>query len=209
MMEGINAEQAELVKNAPEKLKFYRRFGEIIGNLGHWDERANDGEGAFILNEDTTDLYGSWQGNPLHPQNWRPGGESETEAGGFNGPTEYFMPAGNRDAKASVEQMIESLAVDERGKLKGQGQITEGETAMLRAAVTQAAKRGMTDKAAQREFTRLYREYIKAMRIEQQMLERYWPDNPVLNQGRVPSQSVGSSTVTSRSDDDVIDLDAK
>jgi hypothetical protein len=67
----------------------------------------------------------------------------------------------------------------------------------------------MSDEAAQREFTRLYREYIKAMRIEQQMLERYWPDNPVLNQGRVPSQSVGSSTVTSRSDDDVIDLDAK
>ena len=199
VLAGINEEQATMVREAPEKLKFYRRFGEIISGLGRWDEK----KGEFVLNEDTTDLYGSWDGNRLNPQNW---GSSGADNGGFGGDNEYFMPQGNRDAKAGVEQMIESLAVDERGKLKGQGQITEGETAMLRAAVTQAAKRGMGNKAAQREFTRLYKEYIKAMQIQQGMLERYWPDNPILQQqgqGDIPRQSVGSSDMQST----IIDLD--
>ena len=194
VLTGINEEQALMVTEAPEKLKFYRRFGEIINELGKWDPNKGE-DGEFVLNEDTTDLYGSWQGNVWNPQNW---GSEGRDAGGFNGANEWFMPQGNRDAKAGVEQMIESLAVDERGKLKGQGQITEGETAMLRAAVTRAAKRGMGDKAAQREYTRLYKEYLKAMELQQNMLERYWPNNPVLTEGS------GSDI-----DDSIIDLDAQ
>jgi hypothetical protein len=193
VLDGINKEQAELVTGAPEKLKFYRNFGQIMSELGEWDEAT----GEFILNEDTTDLYGMVQGNPLHPQNW---GSKNADNGGFGGSTEWLMPSGNRDSKAAVEQMIEALTVDERGKLKGQGQITEGETAMLRAAVTRAAKRGMSDKAAQREFTRLYKEYIKAMKREEDLLKRYWPNNPILSPDNRTGGSVGG--------DVDIDLDA-
>jgi len=192
VLDGINNEQAELVTNAPEKLKFYRNFGQIMSELGEWDEAT----GQFILNEDVTDLYGSWDGNALNPQNW---GGNDGDNGGFGGGREYFMPQGNRNSKAAIEQMIEALTVDERGKLKGQGQITEGETAMLRAAVTRAAKRGMDDKAAQREFTRLYKEYIKSMQREEDLLKRYWPTNPMLS----PSPKTGGPV-----GDVDIDLDA-
>ena len=192
VLDGINKEQAELVTNAPEKLKFYRNFGEIMSELGEWDEATEQ----FIINEDVTDLYGSWDGNRLNPQNW---GSGNADNGGFGGETEYFMPQGNRNSKAAIEQMIEALTVDERGKLKGQGQITEGETAMLRAAVTRAAKRGMDDKAAQREFTRLYKEFIRSKKKEEDLLKRYWPDNPILS----PSPKTGGPV-----GDVDIDLDA-
>ena len=170
VLSGLNEKQAQLVTDAPEKLKFYERFGTNLSQLGRWDEKAQ----RFILNEDVTDLYGSWDGNPLNPQNWNGFGD-DGDNGGFGGDTELFMPQGNRDAKAVIEQLIESLAVDERGQLKGQGQITEGETAMLRAAVTRAAKRGMGDKAAEDEFTRLYLEYQKALAEQQGLVDRYWP----------------------------------
>lgn len=194
VLAGINKEQAELVTNAPEKLKFYRSFGQIMSELGEWDPVKEE----FVLNEDVTDLYGSWDGNVWNPQNW--GGNEGADNGGFGGGREWMMPQGNRNAKAAIEQMIEALTVDERGKLKGQGQITEGETAMLRAAVTRAAKRGMDDKAAQREFTRLYTEYIKAMQKEEDLLRRYWPTNPILS----PSNKTGGSV-----GDVDIDLDAQ
>jgi hypothetical protein len=173
VLDGLNKKQAEFVTAAPDKLKFYNRFSTNLAQLGEWDEENQ----RFVLNEDATDLYGSWDGNPLNPQNWNGWGK-EGDAGGFGGGTEFFMPQGNRDAKAVVEQLIESLAVDERGQLKGQGQITEGETAMLRAAVTRAAKRGMGDKAANDEFTRLYLELQKSMAEQQGMVDRYWPENP-------------------------------
>ena len=173
VLDGLNKKQAEFVTAAPDKLKFYNRFAENIAQLGAWDEE----EQRFVLNEDATDLYGSWDGNPLNPQNWN-GWGNEGDGGGFGGGTEFFMPQGNRDAKAVIEQLIESLAVDERGQLKGQGQITEGETAMLRAAVTRAAKRGLSDKGASDEFTRLYLELQRSMAEQQGMVDRYWPENP-------------------------------
>lgn len=194
VLDGINKEQAELVTGAPEKLKFYRNFGQIMSELGEWDPVTEQ----FVLKEDVTDLYGSWDGNKLNPQNW---GSDNADNGGFGGGTEYFMPQGNRNSKAAIEQMIEALTVDERGKLKGQGQITEGETAMLRAAVTRAAKRGMDDKAAQREFTRLYTEYIKSMQREEDLLKRYWPTNPMLSPDNKTGGAVGG--------DVDIDLDAQ
>jgi hypothetical protein len=171
VLSGLNEKQAQLVTDAPDKLKFYERFGTNLSQLGEWDEENQ----RFVIHEDVKDLYGGWDANPLNPQNWNGFGD-DGDNGGFGGDTELFMPQGNRDKKAVVEQLIESLAVDERGQLKGQGQITEGETAMLRSAVTRAAKRGMGDKAAEDEFTRLYLEYQRALKEQQGIVGRYWPD---------------------------------
>ena len=84
MVTGINKTQAELVHGAPEKLKFYRQFGEVLDGLGKWDPVKEE----FVLNEDVTDLYGSWDGNPLNPQNWNGFGD-DGDAGGFGGGTEF------------------------------------------------------------------------------------------------------------------------
>lgn len=49
------------------------------------------------------------------------------------------------NTKALVNQLISRLSVDERGKLKGQGQITEGEQAMLRQSLAALEQPGITE----------------------------------------------------------------
>ena len=151
---ALNQEDQSNIKIADQKIEFYDELEGLISTMGTYDPEANDGAGGFTLNTDVADIYGSWDGNPLNPQNWNGFGD-DGDPGGFGGDTEFFMPQGNRDAKGAVEQLINMLTVDERGKLKGQGQITEGETAMLKAAVTQMQKRGLGEAAISRELAKL------------------------------------------------------
>ena len=167
----LNGVDQENLKIADQKIAFYNDLEAQLGDLGVWDPDGNDGEGSFTLNEDVTDIYGWVDGNPLHPQNWNGFGDNG-DPGGFGGDTEFFMPQGNRDAKGMVERLINSLTVDERGKLKGQGQITEGETAMLKSAVTTLQKRGLGHNAIRREVERLMRDILRRRGTFQELKDR-------------------------------------
>jgi len=140
----VNAETAENTKLAPTKIEFYNDLEGVLQNFGEWDASANNGEGGFIVNEATLDNYGSVQNHLLYP-----------------GRYELFKGAKEKDSLAYMEQLVDMLTVDERGKLKGQGQITEGETDMLKRASTVLQNRNLSDTAVQREISKLMRQIYK------------------------------------------------
>jgi len=139
----MNKEIAENLKIADQKISFYNDLEGVISNFGEWDPDANDGEGAFVANEATRDNYGSIQNHRLYP-----------------GRYEMFKGDDEKDSLVFMDQLVDMLTVDERGKLKGQGQITEGETAMLKRAVTTLQNRNLSDEAMQRELAKLMRGLI-------------------------------------------------
>jgi len=139
----MNKEIAENLKIADQKISFYNDLEGVISQFGEWDPDANDGEGAFVANEATRDNYGSIQNHPL-----------------YLGKYEFFKGDDEKDSLVFMDQLVDMLTVDERGKLKGQGQITEGETAMLKRAVTTLQNRNLSDEAMQRELAKLMRGLI-------------------------------------------------
>lgn len=176
----MNAEQAENLKIADQKIGFYNDLEGVMSNFGEWDPDANDGAGGFTVNEATRDNYGAFQNHPLNP-----------------GSYEIFKGADEKDSLAYMDQLVDMLTVDERGKLKGQGQITEGETAMLKRAVTALQNRNLSDGAIQREMEKLMRSLIEKRQKFTDLQETYGPKGH-------GGTSVGSSDMES----DIIDLDA-
>jgi hypothetical protein len=205
---GLNEKQAQLVTDAPEKLEFYDKYEKVLMQAISIDPQT----GEMTVNEDFLDLYGSWDGNPLNPTNWGsvsgPEGEAQKDY--------WFKSGAERDMDAISEQLVNMLTVDERGKLKGQGQITEGETAMLRAAVTKLKKRGMSDKAVMAELQILYEELQRKKQEQVNMIERYWDGNSEYYNSRSkptppppPPPSSNKTPTPVGNDPIVIDLDAR
>ena len=155
----MNKEIAENLKIADQKISFYNDLEGVISNFGEWDPDANDGEGAFVANEATRDNYGSIQNHPLYP-----------------GRYEIFKGDDEKDSLVFMDQLVDMLTVDERGKLKGQGQITEGETAMLKRAVTTLQNRNLSDEAMQRELAKLMRGLIARRQKFMDLQSQYGPD---------------------------------
>ena len=154
-----NVHDADNYAISDDKIAFYDDLERVLGNFGTWDPDANDGEGAFTLNDATADNYGSWDNHPLNPGAYKP-----------------FKGQGEKDALVYMDQLIDMLTVDERGKLKGQGQITEGETAMLVRATTAARNRDLGDKAVQRELGVLMRQLMKRRQKFMDLQRRYAPE---------------------------------
>ena len=154
-----NVHDADNYAISDDKIAFYDDLERVLGNFGTWDPDANDGEGAFTLNDATADNYGSWDNHPLNPGAYKP-----------------FKGQGEKDALVYMDQLIDMLTVDERGKLKGQGQITEGETAMLARATTAARNRDLGDSAVQRELGVLMRQLMKRRQKFMDLQRRYAPD---------------------------------
>jgi hypothetical protein len=154
----MNAEQAENLKIADQKISFYNDLEGVMANFGEWDPDANDGAGGFTVNEATRDNYGAWQNHPFNP-----------------GSYELFKGSEEKDSLVYVDQLIDMLTVDERGKLKGQGQITEGETAMLKRAVTSLQNRNLSDSAVKREMEKLMRGLIEKRQKFTDLQSTYGP----------------------------------
>ena len=102
-----------------------------------------------------------------------------------------------RMAQALVDQITEILAVDERGKLKGQGQITEGETQMLRDSLTVLTNMGIGDDDMQEEIARLYSNVLQQQENAANFRER----NPFRRQIR--------DLINGGPSEEIIDLDAQ
>lgn len=117
-----------------EKNEFYGRLTEQMDKLGAYDART----GKFRANDAVRDIYGSIDSK--FPE-WARGDDE-------------------RMAQALIDQVVEILAVDERGKLKGQGQITEGETKMLRDSLTVLTNMGIGDADMEAEIARLYKNVL-------------------------------------------------
>lgn len=147
-MEWDNEKQGE----AEEKGIFYSRLTEQMNKMGKYDPRT----GQFIANDAVRDIYGSIDSK--YPT-WARGDDE-------------------RMAQALVDQIVEILAVDERGKLKGQGQITEGETKMLRDSLTILTNMGIGDEDMQTEIARLYRNVLE----QQDKSANYRSRNPYRKQ---------------------------
>ena len=154
-----NVHDADNYAISDDKIAFYDDLERVMGNFGTWDPDANDGEGAFTLNDSTADNFGSWDNHPLNPGAYRP-----------------FKGTGEKNALVYMEQLIDMLTVDERGKLKGQGQITEGETAMLARATTAARNRDLGDEAVQTELGVLMRQLMKRRQKFMDLQKRYAPE---------------------------------
>ena len=117
-----------------EKNEFYTRLQGQMDKMGTYDSE----KGTFTANDAVRDIYGSVDSK--FPD-WARGDDE-------------------RMAQALVDQVVEILAVDERGKLKGQGQITEGETKMLRDSLTVLTNMGIGDKDMEAEIARLYKNVL-------------------------------------------------
>ena len=178
---ALNEVEAEDLKIADQKVAFYNDLEGVINNFGEWDPEANDGEGAFTATEATLDNYGSVQNHPAYP-----------------GSYEFFKGDEEKDALVYMDQLVDMLTVDERGKLKGQGQITEGETAMLKRAVTVLQNRNLSDEAVQRELAKLMRGIIERRKKFESLQER----SKSLRGGGTP---LGSNDIQQT----IIDLDAQ
>ena len=87
-----------------------------------------------------------------------------------------FKGTDEKNALVFMDQLVDMLTVDERGKLKGQGQITEGETAMLKRAVTALQNRDLGDVAVQREMEKLMRQVIERRQKFADLQRRYAPE---------------------------------
>ena len=130
-MEWDNEKQAE----SEEKGQFYSRLTEQMDKMGAYNPET----GEFVATDELLDIYGSLDSK------WPEWARGDKE----------------RHAQALVDQITEILAVDERGKLKGQGQITEGETQMLRESLTILTNMGIGDEDVQKELARLYRTVLE------------------------------------------------
>ena len=94
------------------------------------------------------------------------------------------------DVEADIAQLISTLTVDERGKLAGQGQITEGEQAMLKASITTLQNPAISDTKAKAELGNLKR-LVQASRDRANGVDA--PDlslNDVKESSEIPTKDV-------------------
>jgi hypothetical protein len=71
-----------------------------------------------------------------------------------------------------VEKIGSILAVDARGKLKGQGQISDKETAMLEKSLSILSSRGISPERAREEIARIYSIMQKGFMQKQEVISQ-------------------------------------
>jgi hypothetical protein len=104
--------------------------------------------------------------------------------------------------KLKIEQLKEMLTVAERGKLKGQGHISDGETEMLRKSITML-QTGLPEKAFKQELSRV--ESVLRKVQERKARQAATPTNPVATPVPVSAQS-SSEPVQISSDEEFNNL---
>jgi hypothetical protein len=95
----------------------------------------------------------------------------------------FSFSEGEEFVNSTIEQIQGILAVDARGKLKGQGQISDSETAMLEKSLTILKSKGISPEEAKREIARIYHVMEKGMRQKQEVINQ--------SQGNSPSRNTG------------------
>ena len=90
------------------------------------------------------------------------GGDYKGIYGAVDGLTPNWMP-GKRDANAKIERLTNMLTLAARGALKGQGTITDTETAMLDKAESLLRDRTISDDVAAKELDRILKHFKDKM----------------------------------------------
>lgn len=147
---SLGSHAAEIENKAPSEAATMQSAMNAIENMGGitFDE---DGMPVFTPSaeyaEDFEDVYGT---------------------------LDQFKPVpfstGEAFINASIEQLQGILAVDARGKLKGQGQISDSETRMLEKSLTILQTKGISPKKAREEIARIYYVMQKGMRQKEEIM---------------------------------------
>jgi hypothetical protein len=92
------------------------------------------------------------------------------------GSLDRFKPFGFSEEETFIRNTVEKigsiLAVDARGKLKGQGQISDKETAMLEKSLSILSSRGISPQRAREEIARIYSIMQKGFMQKQEVIDR-------------------------------------
>lgn len=103
------------------------------------------------------------------------------------GNLDRFKPFGFSEEETFIRDTVEKigsiLAVDARGKLKGQGQISDKETAMLEKSLSILSSRGISPQRAREEIARIYSIMQKGFMQKQEVINQ--------SQGNSPSRNTG------------------
>lgn len=144
---GQNAQ--EIINKAPAEAATMNSAMSTIESLGQISKDAQTGEAVFTPHnaEEFNDVYGTLD-------RFKPFGFSEEET---------FI-------RETVEKIQSILAVDARGKLKGQGQISDKETAMLERSLSILNSRGISPKRAREEIARIYSVMEKGFAQKQEIM---------------------------------------
>ena len=146
---SAGAHEQEIINKAPSEAATMNSAMNSITNMGN------------ITYDD--------QGQPV----FTPKAEYAEDFDDVFGPIDRFKPVGINSGesfvRATIEQLQGILAVEARGKLKGQGQISDSETAMLEKSLTILKSRGISEEQAKREIARIYHVMEKGMRQKEQI----------------------------------------
>ena len=143
------AHEQEIINKAPSEAATMNSAMNAITNMGNI---TYDDQGMPVFTpkaeyaEDFDDVYGTLD-------RFKP----------------FSFSEGEEFVNATVEQIQGILAVDARGKLKGQGQISDSETAMLEKSLTILKSKGISPEVAKREIARIYHVMEKGMRQKQEI----------------------------------------
>ena len=172
---AMNKKMAEDTVEAEDSLAYWGEVGGVLDTLGTWEKGKTDAESRFITSEQTKDIYGP--ADAYWPDGLRNGGE--------------------KDAIAQINRLNSLLSVEARQKLQGQGQITEGEQAMLSSSLSALVRMrdgmsfggGISDELVAKELGRIYRIMEKAQEKAKGFLvpTNTWKDASQTEQGGVPS----------------------
>lgn len=111
---AANEKEATEVAGAQDDVDFWGEVQGVLGELGEWNVDKETGQGKFSAKEQVHSIYGPI--DSFWPDSIRGGDE--------------------QDAIAQINRLNSLLSVDAREALAGQGQITEGEQAMLTASLS-------------------------------------------------------------------------
>ena len=148
--QALGAHAAETVNKAPSEAATMNSAMNAIENMGNIT-MGDDGMPIFTPKEeyaeDFDDVYGTLD-------RFKP----------------FSFSEGEEFVNATIDQIQGILAVDARGKLKGQGQISDSETAMLEKSLTILKSKGISPDKAREEIARIYYVMQKGMREKEQIM---------------------------------------
>lgn len=139
----------ETINKAPAEAATMNSAMSTIESLGNIGTDPETGEVTFTPNNlgEFEDVYGTLD-------QFKPFGFSTEES---------FI-------RSTVEKLGSILAVDARGKLKGQGQISDKETAMLEKSLSILSSRGISPQKAREEIARIYSIMQKGFMEKQEII---------------------------------------
>ena len=141
--------EQEVINKAPAEAATMKSAMSTIESLGTIGTDPETGEVTF-----TPDNLGEFEDVYGNLDKFKPFGFSEEET---------FI-------RNTVEKIGSILAVDARGKLKGQGQISDKETAMLEKSLSILSSRGISPERAREEIARIYSVMQKGFLEKQEIM---------------------------------------